>query len=77
MVVGQTRESEDAMVVLADRVETLGIETRPMLIELSGVRKIYRTGKLEYPALRGVDLGIEDGDMVAMSGRPGAVSRRS
>ena len=56
------------MVVLADRVEAPGIDTRPMLIELAGVHKVYRTGKLEYPALRGVDLGIEDGDMVAIVG---------
>jgi hypothetical protein len=48
------------MVVSADRVQTLGIETRPMLIELSGVHKVYRTGTLEYPALRGVDLEMED-----------------
>ena len=47
------------MVVLADRVQNLGIETRPMLVELSGVRNVYRTGKLEYPALRCVDLTIE------------------
>ena len=46
------------MVVLADRVQTLGIETRPMLVELSGVHSVYRTGKLEYPAPRGVDLAI-------------------
>jgi putative ABC transport system ATP-binding protein len=56
------------MVVLADRVETPGIETRPMLFDLSGVHKAYRTGKLEYPALRGVDLAIADGDMVAIVG---------
>ena len=28
------------------------------LIELVGVEKVYRSGKLEYPALRGVDLSI-------------------
>jgi len=56
------------MVVLADRVETPGIETRPMLFDLSGVHKAYRTGKLEYPALTGVDLAIADGDMVAIVG---------
>ena len=56
------------MVVVTDRVQTPGIETRSMLIELSGVQKVYRTGKLEYPALRGVDLEIENGDMVAIVG---------
>jgi hypothetical protein len=49
------------MVVLADRVEPPGIETRPILIELAGVHKVYRTGKLEYPALRGVDRGPRAG----------------
>lgn len=47
------------MVALADTVQTLGIETRPMLIELPGVHNVYRTGKLGYPALRGVNLAIE------------------
>jgi putative ABC transport system permease protein len=28
------------------------------LIELDGVRKVYRAGRLEYPALRGIDLAI-------------------
>jgi putative ABC transport system ATP-binding protein len=43
-----------------------------VLIELSRVEKVYRTGKLEYPALRGVDLTIEDGDMVAIVGPSGS-----
>ena len=42
------------------------------LIELRGVRKVYRTGKLEYAALRGVDLTIDEGDMVAVVGPSGS-----
>ena len=42
------------------------------LIALERVKKVYRTGKLEYPALRGVDLTIEDGDMVAIVGPSGS-----
>ena len=42
------------------------------LIELCGVEKVYRTGKLEYRALRGVDLTIEAGDMVAIVGPSGS-----
>jgi hypothetical protein len=42
------------------------LQTAAPLIELTGVEKVYRTGKLEYPALRGVDLTIEEGEMVAI-----------
>jgi putative ABC transport system ATP-binding protein len=42
------------------------------LIALERVEKIYRTGKLEYPALRGVDLTIGSGEMVAVVGPSGS-----
>ena len=42
------------------------------LIELKRVEKVYRSGKLEYPALRGVDLTIEEGEMVAVVGPSGS-----
>ena len=48
------------------------LQTRQPLIELDGVEKMYRTGKLEYPALRGVDLTIEEGEMVAIVGPSGS-----
>jgi putative ABC transport system ATP-binding protein len=42
------------------------------LIRLERVTKTYRTGKLEYPALRGVDLTIDAGEMVAVVGPSGS-----
>lgn len=42
------------------------------LIELVGVEKVYRNGKLEYQALRGVDMSIRLGEMVAIVGPSGS-----
>jgi putative ABC transport system ATP-binding protein len=45
---------------------------RPPLIALVGVEKTYRTGKIDFPALRGVDLTVADGEMVAIVGPSGS-----
>ena len=42
------------------------------LIKLERVEKVYRLGKLEYRALRGVDLTIAAGEMVAIVGPSGS-----
>ncbi len=41
------------------------------MIELRGLEKVYTTGKLEFHALRGVDLDISEGEITALMGPSG------
>ncbi len=41
------------------------------IIEAAGVTKTYHTGKMEVPALRGVDFTVSRGEMVAIMGPSG------
>ena len=41
-----------------------GCSANPTLIELAGVEKVYRMGKLDFPALRGVGLSIAEAENV-------------
>lgn len=42
------------------------------LLELEGVRKDYRQGRLTVPALRGIDLEVESGEFMAIAGPSGS-----
>ena len=42
------------------------------LIEIRGLRKVYRVGKVEVPALRGVDLDVPPGEFLAIVGPSGS-----
>ena len=47
------------------------------MVEARGVEKEYATGDVRVQALRGVDLSISRGEMVAIMGPSGAERRRS
>jgi len=42
------------------------------MIELENITKVYRMGKVDVPALRGINLSIEGGEMVAIIGASGS-----
>lgn len=43
-----------------------------MLIQINKIKKIYKLGDVEVPALRGVDLGIEKNEYIAIMGPSGS-----
>jgi putative ABC transport system ATP-binding protein len=42
------------------------------LLELNKVKKVYRQGKIEVPALRGIDLTVEQGEFTTIFGPSGS-----
>jgi putative ABC transport system ATP-binding protein len=57
--------------VVSER-ERVFAETCAPLIEFAAVEKVYRMGKLDYHALRGIDLSIGAGELVAIVGPSGS-----
>lgn len=46
---------------------------RPRLVmEVRDLHKVYRTGKIEVHALRGIDLTVEQGEFISVMGRSGS-----
>jgi putative ABC transport system ATP-binding protein len=52
--------------------ERRSVDLEQPLIELRGVEKVFRSGRLEYAALRGVDLVIDEGELAAIVGPSGS-----
>jgi len=42
------------------------------LLELEGIKKIYQQGEIEVPALRGIDLTVEEGEFTTIFGPSGS-----
>jgi putative ABC transport system ATP-binding protein len=51
---------------------TSSVPPAPALIELRGVSRVYDTGRVQVPALRGVDLDVREGEFVAILGHSGS-----
>ncbi len=51
--------------------EMIGITRRKDVVVVEDLQMVYRVGKVEVPALRGVDLSVKEGEFVAVIGPSG------
>ena len=51
--------------------EVIGIARRKDVVVVEDLQMVYRVGKVEVPALRGVDLSVKEGEFVAVIGPSG------
>ena len=56
----------------ADDPSTDNITDDNLIVHATGVHKVYHTGTVSVPALRGVDLDVWRGEMVAIMGPSGS-----
>jgi len=51
--------------------EMIGITRRKDVVVVEDLQMVYRVGKMEVPALRGVDFSVKEGEFVAVIGPSG------
>ena len=51
--------------------KTVGISQRRDIVVTENLQMVYRVGKVDVPALRGVDMTVKEGEFVAVMGPSG------
>jgi putative ABC transport system ATP-binding protein len=69
---GRSHGGEPTSVTAEPTQQDTGSPHGTPLIDLAGVEKVYRMGRVDYRALRRVDLAIAAGEMVAVVGPSGS-----
>ena len=68
----QKLESGRSVKTRRDKSPTRLRVTQPMAITATNIHKTFRTGNVEVPVLRGVDVSIAEGEFVAIIGQSGS-----